>query len=300
VDELGNLLREAREAKGLTLSDAHADTRINKCYLEALENGQYEVLPSNSHVRGYLRNYARYLDLDPKPVLDRYEVGKGERPILAAPSENGDISESSPLPTRQDQPFFDPVNVELSGAGNKGSGSLQRWIIILALIITIALVLSRFIPMLRGEGDGAEALTSGIQEAVSNLTSGNEEEATPTVNPALIPGAGDVITSTERNEAIQLPTATATRPTLPATLEMIDLRLDITERTWMRITIDDEIVFEGLAKKGDEPYEWTATEEATLLTGNAIGIFVTVNEIPLGKLGGRGEVVEETWETTGS
>jgi hypothetical protein len=66
----------------------------------------------------------------------------------------------------------------------------------------------------------------------------------------------------------------------------------------MRITIDGEVVFEGLAKKGDEPYQWTAEEEAQLLTGNAIGIFATINDIPLGKLGGRGEVVEEIWETT--
>ena len=68
----------------------------------------------------------------------------------------------------------------------------------------------------------------------------------------------------------------------------------------MRVTIDGEVVFEGLARNGDEPYLWDAQEEAQLLTGNAIGIFVTINEIELGRLGGRGEVVEETWTATGS
>ena len=66
----------------------------------------------------------------------------------------------------------------------------------------------------------------------------------------------------------------------------------------MRVTIDGDIVFEGIARNGDEPYRWEAEQEATLLTGNAIGIFVTINDIQLGKLGGRGEVVEETWTTT--
>jgi hypothetical protein len=68
----------------------------------------------------------------------------------------------------------------------------------------------------------------------------------------------------------------------------------------MRVTVDGEIVFEGLARKGDGPFEWLAEEETQLLTGNAIGIFVTLNDIELGKLGGRGEVVDETWSTTTS
>lgn len=297
MDELGNLLREARESKGLTLAEAQEVTRINTKYLEALENGQYEILPSNSHVRGYLRNYARFLDLDPKPVLDRYELSKGDRQVAAVPSNNGEISKDDPIPLRPDQPFFDPVNVELSGTSKRSSGSLQRWIIILALIATIALIGTRIYSFL-SDGGSSEDLTSGIQETVNNLTGGGEDTATPTADPDLIPGAGEVVTSTNRNEAIQLPTATATRPTLPATLDTIQLRIDITERTWMRVTIDGEVVFQGLARKGDEPYEWTAAEEAQLLAGNAAGIFVTINEVPLGKLGGRAEVIDETWETT--
>ena len=108
-----------------------------------------------------------------------------------------------------------------------------------------------------------------------------------------------MITSTGRN-VVDIPTATPTRPSLPATFDVIRLRLDITERTWMRVTIDDEVVFEGMARKGDDPYQWEAQKGVTLLTGNASGIYVTINDIELGKLGGRGEVVEETWNTTGN
>ncbi len=300
MDELGKLLQEAREAKGLTLQDAQEATRINRSYLKALEEGQFGLLPTPVHARGYLRNYARYLKLDPEPLLERYEVNRGQQTAATPTAMNGVIGPESPIPPREDQPFFDPVNVDLSNKGRSGSGSFQRWIIIIALLLSIALVANRMIPLLRGEEGGTESLTSGIQEAVSSLTSDSEAEATASPDTSLIPGAADIVTSTNRNAAIQLPTATATRPRLPATLEEIILRLDITERTWMRITIDGEVEFQGLAKKGDEPYQWTAVEEAQLLTGNAMGIFVTINDIPLGKLGGRGEVVEEVWETTSS
>jgi transcriptional regulator with XRE-family HTH domain len=300
VDEIGNILREAREAKGFTLAEAEDSTRINRKFLDALENGEYERLPTAVHIRGYLRNYARYLDLDSSPLLERYEFTKDNRPLPSAAQPMEDLSSMDPLPEREDQVFFDPVNMELAGGGKRDSGSLMRLIIIAALIVAVALVANRFIPLISGNGDGTEALTSGIQEAVEAIV--NEEEPTPTVtiDPLLIPGAGETITSTNRNAAIVLPTPSPTRPLLPATLETIRLRLEITERAWMRVTIDGEVVFEGMARKGDEPYEWEAQDEATVLTGNAIGIFVTINETQLGKLGGRGEVVEETWTTTGN
>ena len=301
MDELGTLLREAREARGVTLAEAQEATKINSRYLEALEEGQYDVLPSEVHVRGYLRNYARYLRLDPKPLLDRYELNRDSRRLAPPPPEvDEDLSALGPLDAPEEQVFFDPVNVDVGGGARRDSGSGLRIIIIVALLISITIVALRFVPMLIGNGDGSEALTGGIEEAVSAITNADDPPPEATTDPAIIPGAAGVVTSTSRNAELVLPTPTATRPTLPATMETIQMRLDVTERTWMRVTIDGEMVFEGLARSGDEPYIWEALQEAQLLTGNAIGIFVTINDVPLGKLGGRGEVVDETWITTTS
>jgi len=130
-----------------------------------------------------------------------------------------------------------------------------------------------------------------VDEAVENGGDGS------TVNTAL--ENSEVITSTSRtNEGTTiLPTPSPTRPLLPATLDQIDLKLEITERTWLEATIDDEVLFSGIARPGDA-FEWTAEEEAKLLTGNAIGIFVTINDIPIGRLGDRGQNKEEVWRTT--
>lgn len=301
MDEVGSLLREAREAKGLTLAEAHEGTKINTRFLEALENGQYDLLPTKVHIKGYLRNYARFLDLDPEPLLTRHELNQGARPGGTAAFPDEIIDGDQPITPVEDQPFFDPVNVDLSRGGKRGLGSSQRWIIIIALVISLALIGNRFIPLITGNGDGSEAITKGIQEAVGNLTNGENSEGTEETTPVatVVPLSGDVITSTSRNDPVRLPTMTPTRPSLPATMESILLRLDITERTWMQVTIDGEVVFEGLARRGDEPYQWEALEQARLLSGNAAGIFVTVNDVELGKLGGRGDVVDETWTSTG-
>ena len=110
MDEIGHILREARENKGLSLEEAQAKTRISVRYLTALENGQYSALPTPVHVRGFLRNYARFLGLEPQPLLDRYGASAGQdMPVVASAAR--EITPDNPLPDRQDQPFFDPVNM---------------------------------------------------------------------------------------------------------------------------------------------------------------------------------------------
>jgi cytoskeletal protein RodZ len=300
VDELGSLLREAREAKGLTLAEVQEVIRVNPKYLEALEDGAYHLLPTPVHVRGYLRNYARFLQLDPVPLLQRYELNRSSQPTLVAVQPTDDRDWDGGLQSPADPVFFDPVNVNLGGGSRSDSGTLARLFIIVSLLVTIALVATFFIPKLTGRDENGDSLADDIQNAVSDIVNGTEETATSAAGNELIPGATELITSTARNIAIQLPTATATRPSLPATMETIRLSLEITERTWLKVTIDGEDVYQGLARRDEGPFEWEAQQEATLRTGNAIGIFVTINEVQLGRLGGRGEVVEQTWTTTSS
>ncbi len=306
MDELGLILQEARENKGLTLEEVQEVTRINADYLAALENGEYSVLPSAVHVRGFLRNYARFLDLDPKPLLERYKQSQSYQQAPVVNDRNDDINPDAPLPSRNDQPFFDPVNVEVDAGPRRDPESAVRLIIIAALIIAVALIGNRFLPLLLNNEDGSEAITEGITTVVDSIVNGGEEAnsetdeaagADSTVNTAL--ENSEVITSTSRTNdgAAILPTPSPTRPLLPATLDQIDLKLEVTERTWFEATIDNEVLFSGIARPGDA-FEWTAEEEAKLLTGNAIGIFVTINDIPLGRLGDRGQNKEEVWRTT--
>lgn len=308
MDELGQILRQARENKGLSLEEAHEETRINVQYLEALENGEYSVLPSSTHTRGFLRNYARFLGLDPNPLLERYSQSQSYQSQMESRQQLEEES-TGELPIQQidEQPFFDPVNVEVDLGSRRDPESAVRLVIIAALIIALGLVGNRFLPLLLNNNDGSEAITEGITEVVQDLVSDAASEEDLEDDPTLESASGtpdatdEAITSTSRTgtgpETEILPTPSPTRPALPATLDEINLKLEITERTWLESTIDDEVVFSGIARAGDE-FEWTAEDEAKLLTGNAIGVFVTINEIPLGRLGDRGQNKEEIWRTT--
>jgi hypothetical protein len=72
VFEIGNSLREARLRQGLEISRIEAETKIRGKYLRALEEEQFDVLPGDTYVKGFLRTYADYLGLDGQLYLDEY------------------------------------------------------------------------------------------------------------------------------------------------------------------------------------------------------------------------------------
>jgi cytoskeleton protein RodZ len=311
MDELGHILREARENKGLTLAQVQSEIRINSKFLHALEEGEYHRLPTPVHVRGFLRNYARFLGLDPQPLLDRYEVRQKEKPAPPPIDIRQEDPSLSNAPIQHGTTFFDPVNFEVNAGYQSSSSdsSAARLLIIAALLIAVALVFNRFLPLITSGEDGSEALTQGITDFLQSRNETgvalDDVDDEPLLQPEMATG-GLPITGTSRNPGMApssldpddaLPPS-PTRPALPAIMETIELRLEITERGWMEVTIDGDVVFTGIVRDTDPAYEFTAQEEAIVNTGNAIGVFVYINDIAWGRMGERGESREEIWRTT--
>ena len=76
---LPDRLAAARERKGVDLVRAERDTKIRVRYLSALERGDYRDLPGAVYTKGFLRNYAIYLGLDPEDVLRQWRRERGEQ-----------------------------------------------------------------------------------------------------------------------------------------------------------------------------------------------------------------------------
>jgi cytoskeletal protein RodZ len=92
VFEIGNSLREARLRQTLDFPEIEQATKIRGKYLRALEDEQFDVLPAQTYVKGFLRSYAEYLGLDGQLYVDEYNsrfvVGEEEsaaRPRRSAP-----------------------------------------------------------------------------------------------------------------------------------------------------------------------------------------------------------------------
>jgi cytoskeletal protein RodZ len=79
LTELGNRLKEAREAKGMSLDDLQQVTKIQKRYLIGIEEGNYDMMPGKFYVRAFIKQYCEAVGLDPEEIFDQY---KGDVPVV--------------------------------------------------------------------------------------------------------------------------------------------------------------------------------------------------------------------------
>lgn len=104
---LGEKLRQARESRGITISEVAEQTRISALYLESIENNDYRGLPGGIFNKGFIKSYAKYVGLDDQEALqdyarliseqgeDKIEENKTYRPEVLT----DDRSSGSMLPT---------------------------------------------------------------------------------------------------------------------------------------------------------------------------------------------------------
>lgn len=86
MQTVASILKKVREQKGLTLEQAQQDLKIHPRFLQALEEGTYEIFSSPVHLKGFLKNYAEYLGLNVGQILAfwrrEYDEDKGKKRTL--------------------------------------------------------------------------------------------------------------------------------------------------------------------------------------------------------------------------
>lgn len=82
MQTIGERLEEARKRKGISIREAAESTKIRGDYLQKFEANSFEVDLPPLYIRGFLRSYARYLDLDPDRIVSDYDtlLGREGRP----------------------------------------------------------------------------------------------------------------------------------------------------------------------------------------------------------------------------
>ncbi len=119
--EIGNSLREARVRQSLDLTDVERATKIRPKYLRALEDEQFEILPAQTYVKGFLSTYAEFLGLDGQLYVDEY---------------------NSRYVTREEDVPFRPRR---SNAGRRRNRRLESGVVVVALAgiaVVFALVIA--------------------------------------------------------------------------------------------------------------------------------------------------------------
>ncbi len=106
-DSVGARLRQAREFRLLSLQKASEITKLRIHYLQALENDDYSAIPSAAQARGFLRNYAEFLELDLADLVPPAQ------PIVAPPSAAATTPASPASPSSSVRDFWGALRERL-------------------------------------------------------------------------------------------------------------------------------------------------------------------------------------------
>jgi cytoskeletal protein RodZ len=124
VHKLGEVLRAAREAKGVDLPRVERETKIRERYLSALERGEYRELPGSVYTRGFLRNYGAYLGLDPEYLIDLFRLETSSAPAERTPMP----APPRPLATRRSRAFVITPGVVVAAILTLMVGGFVAWL----------------------------------------------------------------------------------------------------------------------------------------------------------------------------
>ena len=263
---LGQYLREAREANEIEVADAVAKLRIRQPILEAFEAGAFEIrgLPE-IQVRGLLRIYARFLELDEGQTLLLYDqmriaVEKGRRSRRgrlrrqAEPTEADVLGKSQPL-----QEF------QVAARRSAGCRGALRFLILL-LLSAAAIGIIAFVTL-----------------ELVDLPLGGEAAPAPAVA---------AVAATDTAGPLPTPSATFVPPTPSNRAQYsgsgILVSLLVSQRSWISFTVDGVEQYAGIAAP-DTLLEYSAAGEITVAAGNAMALDVIWNGQQQGQFGGRGQ-----------
>lgn len=271
MTELGNRLKEARQAKGMSLDDLQTVTKIQKRYLLGIEEGNYQMMPGPFYVRAFIKQYAEAVGLHPEELFEQY---KGDLPT----THSDDIPEKlSRVQTRKD----------LGESSSKIFDLLPK-ILIGAFVIGALVVIYYFVQ--KSAGDGAEEPVNKDNQQVTydkseDLSKADEEtdgtngengvtedEETEIEEEPEVPVQElSVVESNRSKSTYELKNA-----------EQFEVKVVSTGETWVNISNGKGYSFyQGLLKKGEkesETVDFSKETEAFIIVGNSTATEIYIND----------------------
>jgi cytoskeleton protein RodZ len=284
--EIGDRLRGQRELLGLSLEDVERHTHIRMHYVRALETGSLAGLPSPVQGKGMLNNYAAFLGLDTDALLLRF--ADGLQAGLAARRPERSASRPVERPSRPARP-----------------SALRRLLspdFLIGGVIVIFLIAFAIWGTLRVSALRAAQQAVPTPASISDVlldTPAAELAATPTLTqgsltPSLEAPAG--VTPEQTLDVTLVSSGVTATPDFGAAA--VQVYIVVQQRTWMRVTVDGEVAFEGRVLPGSA-YPFAGDERIELVTGNGAGLQVFFNQQDLGLLGLFGEIVQRVFTVQG-
>ena len=264
---IGDTLRKERERQKLSIHDVEQGTSIRAVYIEALENGNYDNLPGEGYAKGFVKNYANFLNLDAEKLSKEFSAEISPQVIEVVDgvpvAEEEIIVPENPKTEKLKITELKEPNVKVVHRNDSSSSGNSM---IIAAVILIALF-----------AGGAWFYLKNSSDNVANVNPPQQTEVQP---------------AAENQQ-------TATNPVSAAVpVEGVNIQATFSGDCWTRVFVDGAFVYEGVPTAG-QVLNWQGVEGVTIRVGNAGAIDIVMNGQPYGTLGAIGEVTEHTFTKNG-
>lgn len=294
----GNVLKAAREAQGLSIHEVCSQLRLGVKQIQAIEQDDFDKLPQPSIVRGFIRNYARLLNIDVQPILEAYQrIVPNKAPLPLSVRSN-----ASPSVIDQPTPAFRP----------------QRLLTLLIFLILAGIAAYFYVNHIKPQAlkDASLALDVGeisdatqqeiampadppppppVAEPASTDTenvgvngadaqANNTDTQTPNTSSEVTP-AQPATSMVNESTIVSTPTPATTQAAESTTIKATDpqkanLQFKVSEDSWVRIEdMQGKKVFSEVLPAGSE--RQVVTEKPVNITvGHAAGTQLTIDNQP--------------------
>jgi cytoskeletal protein RodZ len=255
-------LKAAREEKGISIKDIHAQTRIDTRYLEALEDGDYSIMPE-VYIRAFIREYAAEVGLDVEETLRKYDLAKSG-------SDFSRIEESEEkereAPKIQKTDFGGETKSDEPERNNKKNPMLFYGGIGAAVLIVLLILI------FSGGGDEEIIVENKYQAPKTEATIEKSESRKSTA---------------EKKKSQEKASAPISEPTLP--INPFVLKLTGVDTVWVRAKIDEKRTEEFMLYP-DISRTIEVNSIANVLIGNAAGVEIFIDGNKIDFSGEKGKV----------
>ena len=265
LKNIGRDLRERRELLSLHFDEVERNTHVKAHYLDALERGALDDLPSTVQTRGMLSNYATFLDLDVDALLLRFADALQARHRERNPQK----------PARKPG---QPIIANMPPMRSFIAGDMIFGVSIAILLVGFAIWGVSRVMAVQSQRE-VKPTAPSISEVLLASPNPSLITVTPTFLPVeSFPGEATV--------TVEIPTQNANA--------QVQLNLVAVERTYMRVIVDGEVAFEGRVVPGNA-YPFEAENQIEVLVGSGAAIRIVYNGRDLGLMGTFGQVVNNIY-----
>ncbi len=180
MQTIGERLEEARKRKGISIREAAETTKIRGDYLQKFEANSFDVDLPPLYVRGFLRSYARFLELDPERLVSDFDAlgGRESKPSRRESREGfGRVDFSEP--SREPAPGETPGPA--SGRSAQDQAVMLKFLLLGGGALVAVVVLILLLKVIFGGGAPAKTASSAVPEQPAATQPATTREATFTI-----------------------------------------------------------------------------------------------------------------------